>query len=869
MAFEIPHQGHGTRRASASPRLLPPHVANTLVDAARLVAGVTVLVVALATWASLASWSFSDPSLSNITSSVPRNWLGAPGAMYADLLIQALGLAVLGALLPPLFWGAALVRCEAVPHAVRRLGVYTLSVLAAATAASSLPTFSAWPLHPGLGGIFGDAVLRLTTAPFHLASVNIGRPVVGCIMAVLALRGLIYAIGVTGADLHALTPTFRVTGRTLASSTGRTDPPPFGIDPFARTEPTLSLPLAPRPAPPLVTPISHEDDYHAQARTASRFGPYAAYEPEPVADAFDEWTEAASSGMAARFAPAANATHALQDTVQSAFASAAHFSEAPPQDEPQPYDVLPPDTAGATTGFALTRAGPRAVTYRRPSLNLLERQRTTRVQPGFAASVLRGNARLLEDGLAEFGVIGAVNDIKPGPVVTLYEFAPARGTNADRVIALGPDVARQMGVGSVRIAPMPGRGTLAIELPNQLRETVYLRDIFDAEAYRSTMDALPVALGRSATGEVIVGCLTRMPHLLMAGAHGAGKTVGINAIILSLVYKHGPENCRFLMIDPKMMELSVFDGIPHLLTPVVSDPHKAITALAWCVREMEERTKQMAALGVRSIDVFNNRVRNAKKRGERIARTVQTGFDDRTGTATFEKEEMSLEVLPYIVIVIEEFADLMAVAGRELEGAVKRLADAARPAGIHLIMATERPTSDIVTGALKENLATRLAYKLASRSDSRALLSVEGAEHLLGAGDMLYATGGGQAVRLHGPFVSGEEVETIAASLRENGAPRYVEGLTDDAAGDGQAHGRKRTAAARSAHVPAPGEDALYDRAVALVVRDGRTSPGLLQRRLNISAAWAAGLIYRLETEGILGPPDPTGVRLALVGAAA
>jgi DNA segregation ATPase FtsK/SpoIIIE, S-DNA-T family len=428
----------------------------------------------------------------------------------------------------------------------------------------------------------------------------------------------------------------------------------------------------------------------------------------------------------------------------------------------------------------------------------------------------------------------------------------------------------------VRIAPIAGRPLLGIEMPNQVREMVTLRDVLDAEAWRSSMDALPLALGRSTTGEPIVADLARMPHLLVAGTTGSGKSVGINAMILSLLYKHGPEDCRFLMIDPKMLELSAYEGIPHLLTPVVTDPHKAISALAWCVTEMEERYKRMAALSVRSIDVFNNRVRNANKRGERLARTVQTGFDPATGEATYAKEEMNLAPMPYIVIVIDEFADLMAVAGREIEGAVQRLAQAARAAGIHLIMATQRPTTDIVTGSIKANLPARVSYKVASRVDSRVILGTEGAETLLGAGDMLYVGSTGVPVRVHGPYVSDEEVESVTASLREQGSPRYLDGVTGPPEGAGV--GSHDTATRRdepgallasTPGLPAISEDALYDRAVAIIVRDRAITLTQLQRRLAISPSWAAALLQRLEADGVISPADGGGVHAVRTGVAA
>ena len=469
--------------------------------------------------------------------------------------------------------------------------------------------------------------------------------------------------------------------------------------------------------------------------------------------------------------------------------------------------------------------------------------------------MLRGTARLLEEVLADFSIKGEVREIKPGPVVTLFELEPARGTKSSRVVALAEDIARSLSVTSARAAIVPGRNVIGIELPNVRRETVYLREIFEADAFSSTDAALPMALGKSIGGEPIVADLARMPHLLVAGTTGSGKSVGINAMILSLLYRRSPEDCRLLMIDPKMLELSVYNGIPHLLTPVVTDPHKAVAALNWVVGEMEERYKRMAALSVRNIDAFNTRVRKAQSRSEHLSRTVQTGFDDRTGEAIYEQQEMTAETMPYIVVVVDEFADLMIVAGKEIESAVQRLAQMARAAGIHLIMATQRPSVDIVTGTIKANFPARISFKVASKIDSRTILNEQGAEQLLGQGDMLYSLGMGQIIRAHGPFVSDEEVERIAEALRRQGTPSYVDGITDT----------PPAAETPGADARAASEDDLYDMAVAIVLRDRKASTSYIQRRLSIGYNRAADLIERMETEGLIGAANSTGKRDILI----
>ena len=483
---------------------------------------------------------------------------------------------------------------------------------------------------------------------------------------------------------------------------------------------------------------------------------------------FDANTDKASRDIAARFAPGfSDAAQPLAELKAAIGAKAAGL-------------LAGQKLAGQNLLGNLAFRSKAEPEWKRPSLNLLKRPPAAKPGPEFTQTVMRGNARLLEDVLADFGVKGEVKDIKPGPVVTLYELEPSRGTKSSRVIGLADDIARSMSVVSVRAAVVPGRNAIGLELPNVRREPVLLREIFEADAYKTNEFALPLALGKSIGGEPVVADLARMPHLLVAGTTGSGKSVGVNAMVLSLLYRHAPEDCRLMMIDPKMLELSVYNGIPHLLTPVVTDPHKAVAALNWAVGEMEERYKRMASLSVRNIDMFNNRVRNAKKRGEILARTVQTGFD-KSGQAVFEKQKMDLEPLPHIVIVVDEFADLMSVAGKDVEVVVQRLAQMARAAGIHLIMATQRPSVDVITGTIKANFPTRISFKVTSKIDSRTILNEQGAEQLLGQGDMLYSTGAGQIVRVHGAFVSDEEVEAVANALRRQGPPNYVDGIAEAA----------------------------------------------------------------------------------------
>jgi S-DNA-T family DNA segregation ATPase FtsK/SpoIIIE len=450
----------------------------------------------------------------------------------------------------------------------------------------------------------------------------------------------------------------------------------------------------------------------------------------------------------------------------------------------------------------------------------------------------------------------------PGPVVTLYEFEPAPGTKSSRVISLADDIARSMSAVSARVAVVPGRNAIGIELPNARRETVYLRELLASRDFEETRYKLALCLGKTIGGEPVIAELARMPHLLVAGTTGSGKSVAINTMILSLLYRLRPEECRLIMVDPKMLELSIYDGIPHLLTPVVTDPKKAVVALKWAVREMEERYKKMSKLGVRNIDGFNARVAEARARGEVITRTVQTGFDRQTGEAVYEEEVMDLEPLPYIVVIVDEMADLMMVAGKEIEGTIQRLAQMARAAGIHVVLATQRPSVDVITGTIKANFPTRISFQVTSKIDSRTILGEQGAEQLLGQGDMLYMAGGGRIMRVHGPFVSDEEVEKVVAHLKAQGRPQYLDAVVADEEG---AAGEDGGAVFDNTSFGAPGGD-LYDQAVAIVLRDRKASTSYIQRRLQIGYNRAASLMERMENEGIVGPANHAGKREILVG---
>ena len=822
-------------------RLLPDVMEEKLASWMARCAGVALCLAGAAGWLSLLTWSVSDPSLTHVSMASPANLLGTSGAIISDLLLQFLGMAGVFVVLAPVVWGLELISFGRISSFRLRLFLLPVAVLALAAGTSAMPTAAGWPLHHGFGGLIGDLIYNLAAGAVALVlPVRTG----GIVGLVLFSGGIAAFTGSLGIGLRQQP----VADRAPVALPGITRVHRGWADMFRRRvrrgeavphiEPALQSSLAGAHSPNVVKP---------QPAPAPRIEiPEPDDEGMPVGREaeFDYETDSDSLSIAKRFAP---------KNAASGRSSAEPVLEPLIDPRPQPKaEARRAGAAEAASAFAFRRS---ESGFRRPSLNLLQRASAPKQGPEFAQAALRGTAKLLEDVLADFGVKGEIKDIKPGPVVTLFELEPARGTKSARVIGLAEDIARSMSAAAVRVAVVPGRNVIGIELSNAHREGVVLREIFEADTFKASAAKLPLALGKSIGGDPIVADLARMPHLLVAGTTGSGKSVGINAMVLSLLYKLAPEDCRLLMIDPKMLELSVYNDIPHLLTPVVTDPHKAVAALNWVVREMEERYKRMSQLGVRNIDTFNNRVRQAKTQGGNLQRTVQTGFDRRTGQAVFETEELSLEAMPYIVVVVDEFADLMMVAGKDIEAAVQRLAQMARAAGIHLIMATQRPSVDVITGTIKANFPTRISFKVTSKVDSRTILNEMGAEQLLGQGDMLFSAGSGQVQRVHGPFVSDEEVESIAQFLRQQGQPAYVNGITDlpqepDADGAASSGGGRGNS-----------DGDLYDKAIAIVLRDRKASTSYLQRRLSIGYNRAADLIERMESEGIVSAPNGMGKR--------
>lgn len=765
---------------------------------ARLRGGM-VAAAGVALIAAFATWNSADPSL-NVASTLPAsNILRGPGAVVADIFVQSLGLAAWGlALLMVVFGLTRAVDPDPDAHRgmtrIRALvGVGAVLALAGAIAAPSPP--KSWALARGLGGFWGDGLLG-------------------------ALSGIIGFARIPGAELIASVVLLAIGGfaATWALGVSRAG--------MARAaEGALENLLARRPAPREPEPVA------ARAPATRRRAEKTAATPRPLRFVDDPPVEVAED-EAGIPAPGRAGAPAIKPPKPAPKNSSREVRE-----QQKTFDFVAPG------GFML------------PELAMLAKPKP-RVG-GFDEEALRQNARLLESVLSEFGIRGAIDQIRPGPVVTLYELVPAPGVKHARVVALADDISRSMGVAACRVSVVSGRNAIALELPNAKRETVYLRDLLASADYEKASQTLPMALGETIGGEPYIADLARMPHLLIAGTTGSGKSVGVNAMILSILYRLSPEQCRFIMIDPKMLELSVYDGIPHLLAPVVTDSKKAIVALKWTVREMEDRYRRMAKIGVRGIAAYNERAKEALDKGEHFERTVQTGFDE-AGRPIFESEKIRPEHMPYLVVVIDEVADLMMVAGKDIEGAVQRLAQMARAAGIHLIMATQRPSVDVITGTIKANFPTRISFQVTSRIDSRTILGEQGAEQLLGQGDMLYMAGGsgGRLTRLHGPFVADEEVAAVAKFLREQGTPQYLDEVTaggDDEDGDGGGYG--------SGGGGDGDENSLYDRAVAVVTRDGKASTSYIQRRLQIGYNRAASLIERMEQEGVVGAANHAGKR--------
>ncbi|MGS4887284.1 DNA translocase FtsK [Roseibium sp. MB-4] len=879
-------------------------------------AGLGIISIAAALAAALATWSVNDPSLNHATGGPVRNALGAPGAIVADVLMQTIGLATAVFLVPLVLWGWRLLTGHALGIGRKRLFYWILGSGLSAGALAALPVPQSWPLPTGLGGFLGDMIhgvpAILTSNLTSGAATIIGGLGLGVPAGLLLLASAGW-LGRAGEPLEHIEP------RRAPAGHGKSIEDDLGLDDEEEGESRLSL-----MATAFAGQVSHigllavtqvrrmtglkRAPVHEDDEDWDGIDEHDDYEPEEPAqksrlqsfrraltgrlmpeddDGLDEFYE--------RGHMTEPDAHDLEDPFgedgedfgpDDFLIDKGPVSGEPlPGETPRPVGIAAPEPAQAPSGRAAAQPAPtgrvippapkpkqskRAIEeaqpsflgapeeYELPPLRLLAEAKAAGKVPGLSADALEQNARILEGVLEDFGVRGEIIEVRPGPVVTLYELEPAPGIKSSRVIGLADDIARSMSAISARVAVIPGKNAIGIELPNARRETVYLREMLAAQDFEKSKSKLALGLGKTINGEGVVADLARMPHLLVAGTTGSGKSVAINTMILSLLYRLTPDQCKMIMIDPKMLELSIYDGIPHLLTPVVTDPKKAVVALKWTVREMEDRYKKMSKMGVRNIDGYNTRIKQALEKGEEMTRTVQTGFDRDTGEPIYEEEQLPLEAMPYIVVIVDEMADLMMVAGKDIEGAIQRLAQMARAAGIHLIMATQRPSVDVITGTIKANFPTRISFQVTSKIDSRTILGEMGAEQLLGMGDMLFMAGGGRIQRVHGPFVSDDEVEEVVKHLKVQGTPQYLEAVTEeDESADSPYDGGAASGSGDS--------NDLYDRAVAIVLKDKKASTSYVQRRLSIGYNRAASLIERMEQEGLISAANHAGKREILV----
>ncbi len=774
---------------------------------ARRVIDVTGIVFALAgagTLLALISYDHRDPSL-NTASAIEEsihNWIGTPGAYISDLLLQTLGLggAVFG--LIAAIWGYRLLKRYPLRPFWLRLIMLVPAAVLLSVALARIPS-GGWLVHPWLGGSGGTLILDKLAGLLHGLAGGWEHTIIALIAGIIGLCAFAIATGISWKEWKYL------------------------------------------------------------AAACWGWLCYAAETCAALAFSFADWVGHYNNPditKPKRRPPKINLPKAPR--------------KAPPVSSEEPEETLDPPLAGQAPAIHVSIPARKssnvqgrfnlgdASDWELPPVDLLQEAPPDITEMLPDESALRKNAEFLQSVLADFNIQGEIVSIHPGPVVTLYELEPAPGTKTSRVISLSDDIARSMSAVSVRCAVVPGRNVIGIELPNSVRQTVYLRELLTTRESEKTHAKLPLILGKDIGGQPIIADLSKMPHLLVAGTTGSGKSVAINTMILSLLYRLPPEKCRFIMIDPKMLELSVYDDIPHLLSPVVTEPGKAIVSLKWTVQEMEERYRAMSKLGVRNIEGYNARLREASRKGEVLMRKVQTGFDPDSGKPVYEEQPLDLTELPYIVVIVDEFADLMLVAGKDVEAAIQRLAQMARAAGIHLIMATQRPSVDVITGVIKANFPTRISFAVTSKIDSRTILGDGGAEQLLGMGDMLYMAPGGRITRVHGPFVSDKDVESAVTYLKAQGEPAYIDSITEG----GFEEGSDIMGALFGEGGDGSGVDELYDQAVAIVARERKASTSFIQRHLQIGYNRAARIIEEMERQGVISKATPTGKREVLVG---
>ncbi|MEM7472840.1 MAG: DNA translocase FtsK 4TM domain-containing protein [Pseudomonadota bacterium] len=887
--------------------------------------GLALLAFGVLVTLMLVSYVPEDPSWLSATDEPAQNWLGRFGASLASPLFVIVGFGAWAIPTIATIWGLRFLFHRGEERAFSRLLFAPLVVAFASIYASSYVPLSEWTHSFGLGGLFGDTVLGAVLGILPINAV-FGLKVMAALVFIALLFLSLYVLGFNKEEIRtaarlafvgvvliyaSIAKAFGMASRGAAKGTvmaaqkasaARTARKEARL---SADQPQLGLPVE-GPTLTAQTPVTHGFEAEEPAKTGlfARMPGLVKRVTEPelepdldevmiheldpedriksrITDVIKNRArrvpvlEADTSAPMMREEPqltrgrGPDPLHITQaEAAEDAAFDEAAVSPVPERQvyTPQPKAVVqqPVRKTPSPSTRAKAEAQPTLFDeksdFELPPLNLLSNPAKVE-RHVLSDEALEENARMLEAVLDDYGVKGEIVSVRPGPVVTMYELEPAPGLKASRVIGLADDIARSMSALSARVSTVPGRSVIGIELPNEKREMVVLREILASRDFGDGIQKLPLALGKDIGGESIVANLAKMPHLLIAGTTGSGKSVAINTMILSLLYKLTPEECRLIMIDPKMLELSVYDGIPHLLSPVVTDPKKAVVALKWTVGEMEERYRKMSKMGVRNIDGYNGRVKEALAKNEMFSRTVQTGFDEETGDPIFETEEFQPESMPYIVVIVDEMADLMMVAGKEIEACIQRLAQMARASGIHLIMATQRPSVDVITGTIKANFPTRISFQVTSKIDSRTILGEMGAEQLLGMGDMLYMAGGSKITRVHGPFVSDEEVEEIVNHLKSFGPPEYMSGVVEGP--DEEKSSDIDQVLGLGGNTD--GEDALYDTAVQIVIKDRKCSTSYIQRKLAIGYNKAARLVEQMEEQGLVSPANHVGKREILV----
>ena len=868
--------------------------------------GLVLIFCAFITSTALYSYSPNDPNFLNSTSGDVQNIMGFYGASYAMTLMFAIGWASWACSLAMIIWGFRLLLHRGHQLILKR-GVF-LPIFLAFTAvfmATNVPPAN-WPNSYNLGGFSGDAIFEVLVDfnPIDLAiwvksvslflgissfciglfSLGFSLPEIKSILS-RSLQGVIFTVLILWKIIKKLIPHSKNKSALVQTDNDQLDSSyNIGIQRYDNIEDDTEVLDIPKNGGlksllPSFTKFNKNEKNNSNTEILGDISPDTAStdNPDRVTRRIQEAVHRKNL-KSNRDAPMVDIEPIDEPSVPTP-PDANFYDDANERSMELPLEtkrkeptLLRPSSAKSVVEHPSKKPIPQSkkakseaqptlfsenmANYEQPALDLLESPKTV-IRQQLSDEALEENARMLENVLDDYGVKGEIISVRPGPVVTMYELEPAPGLKASRVIGLADDIARSMSALAARVSTVPGRTVIGIELPNDHRETVLLREILSARDYGDGKHGLPLALGKNIGGIPEVADLAKMPHLLIAGTTGSGKSVAINTMLLSLLYKLSPDECRMIMIDPKMLELSVYDGIPHLLSPVVTDPRKAVVALKWVVGEMEERYRKMSKMGVRNISGYNSRVADALAKNEDFERTVQTGFDDNTGEAIFETETFKPEKLPFIVVVVDEMADLMMVAGKEIEACIQRLAQMARASGIHLIMATQRPSVDVITGTIKANFPTRISFQVTSKIDSRTILGEMGAEQLLGMGDMLYMAGGGKITRIHAPFVSDEEVELIVNHLKKFGPPEYVSGVVKGP-DDEKASGLDSILGLGG---NTDKESALYDQAVAIVAHDRKCSTSYIQRKLSIGYNKAAKIVEEMEDNGIVSAANHIGKR--------